>query len=430
MVIPSIDLSGGKAVQLRQGRDKVLEREDPVSLAREFSRFGEIAVIDLDAALSRGENEALLAELCRIAECRVGGGIRSVDKARRLVARGATKVIIGTRVFKENGVDRDFLGELARAVGRDRIIIALDNVLGKVVIDGWRTQTGLDVRSIFREAEPYASEFLLTCVDREGLMAGTDLAAVRSLRSATNLALTAAGGVSCLAEIEELSALGANVQLGLALHTGALSLPDAFLAALDWEKNNGLVPTIVQDASSQVLMAAWSSPESLKKIFADSRAWYYSRTRKRLWLKGETSGNVQAFVKVRTDCDGDALLLTVRPKGAACHTGQYSCFGEEAFSLGRLYSVVQDRLENPAPGSYTASLSESGIREKIIEEAGELAAARPEDEIIWEAADVLYFVCALLAKKGIPLEDIYSELRRRRRSPRRGRPEAAPGEGT
>ena len=291
MLIPSIDLSRGKAVQLRQGRQKVLERPDIDFLARSFSKFGELAVIDLDAASGEGDNEDLVLELCRRYECRVGGGIRSPEKARRLFEAGATKVIVGTAAFERGAVCSRFLEELVQAVGRERIIVALDNIRGRIVVDGWRREAGLEVIAAVKNLEPFASEFLLTCVEREGLMAGTDIEAVRQARAATRLPLIASGGVAAVHEVGTLSKLGVHVQLGMALHTGTFSVEDAFLASLDWEKAGGFVPTVVQDASSQVLMLAWSSPESLARTFRSGRVWYYSRSRNTLWRKGETSGN-------------------------------------------------------------------------------------------------------------------------------------------
>lgn len=420
MVISSIDLSGGKAVQLRQGRDKVLERDNPLALAGEFSKYGEIAVIDLDAAKEEGDNEALVSAICRIADCRVGGGIRSVEKARRLVASGASKVIIGSKAFDGGGVNRAFLSELVSAIGRDRIIVALDNVRGRVVVDGWRTETGLDAVSVIGEIEPFASEILFTRVDREGLMGGTDVEAVRALVASTRLPITAAGGISTLDEIAILSRLGVSVQLGMSIYTGAITMPEAFAASLNWEKGNGLVSTVVEDASSQVLMAAWSSRESLARMFETGKSWFYSRSRKKLWMKGETSGNVQELVRARVDCDGDTVLLTVRPRGPACHTGKYSCFGEKNFSFDELYEVIKERIENPPAGSYTATLVGDKLSEKIMEEAGELVEAKTRDEVVWEAADLLYFTWVRMARSGVAPGDILAELRRRRRSPRRG----------
>ncbi|MHB8095820.1 MAG: bifunctional phosphoribosyl-AMP cyclohydrolase/phosphoribosyl-ATP diphosphatase HisIE [Candidatus Aminicenantales bacterium] len=420
MVIPSIDLSAGKAVQLRQGKDKVLERDDPFALARDFSRFGVIAVIDLDAAMGKGDNEVLVGGLCRLAECRVGGGIRSVAKALRLVRSGASAIIVGSKAFEGNRVNRAFLEELAGAIGRERVIVALDNVLGRVVVDGWRTDTGLDAGAVIGEIEPYASEILFTRVEREGMMGGTDLDAVRNIIAASKLPVTAAGGISSLDEIGRLSRLGASVQLGMALYTDAIKLSDAFAATLDWDKCGGLVPTIVQDESSRVLMLAWSDRESLGRTFETGRAWFHSRSRARLWMKGETSGNVQEFVRVRTDCDADSLLLTVRPKGPACHTGRFSCYQDKAFTFDDLYGVIRDRLENPPPGSYTATLDGEKLAAKVLEEAGELVEARNIADVTWEAADLVYFTWVLMARNGIAPADVLAELGRRRRSPRRG----------
>jgi len=422
MVIPSIDLMGGKVVQLKRGKDKVLERDDALALAGDFSRFGEIAVVDLDAAMARGDNETLVAALCRKHECRVGGGIRSIDKALRLAGAGAAGIIVGSAAFEGGRVNRRFLADLAGAVGRDKVIVAVDNVRGRVVVDGWRADAGIDARAAIADIEPFASGILFTRVEREGMMGGTDLEAVREIVAASGLPVTAAGGVSSPAEIETLSALGANVQLGMAVYTGAMSLSEAFVASLAWEKGGGLLPTIVQDASRRVLMLAWSSRESLARTFDTGRAWFHSRSRKRLWMKGETSGNRQEFLCARTDCDGDSILLTVRPAGPACHTGRYSCFSAKAFSFDDLYQVIRERLENPPPGSYTASLTAGQLRAKMLEEAGELGEARTREEIAWEAADVAYFAWVLMARGGVTPDEVLAELGRRRRSPRRSDP--------
>jgi phosphoribosyl-ATP pyrophosphohydrolase/phosphoribosyl-AMP cyclohydrolase len=185
---------------------------------------------------------------------------------------------------------------------------------------------------------------------------------------------------------------------------------------LDWEK--GLLPTISVDESSRVLMLAYSSKESLAKTFDTGNAWYFSRSRGKLWMKGESSGNTQGFVKVRRDCDGDAVLMTVKPEGPACHTGSYSCFGAKHFSLGELYGVILGRLENPVPGSYTSQLTGRQLADKFREEAEELLEAEATSDVVWEAADLIYFLTVLLAKKGVPYESILKELKRRRRAGR------------
>ncbi len=126
MLIPSIDLMGGKAVQLKQGKTKVLEHDNPVALARKFNKIGEVAVIDLDAALGHGNNEGILPQLFQVAKCRVGGGIRNVEKARALIRMGAEKIIIGTSAFKDGDINRDFLESLNREIFKEQIIIAVD----------------------------------------------------------------------------------------------------------------------------------------------------------------------------------------------------------------------------------------------------------------------------------------------------------------
>jgi phosphoribosyl-ATP pyrophosphohydrolase/phosphoribosyl-AMP cyclohydrolase len=249
-------------------------------------------------------------------------------------------------------------------------------------------------------------------VEKEGCLQGTDRSLVKELVRATRNQITVAGGITTGDEIRELSRLGVNCQLGMALYTERLTLADAFLETLDW--NKGLIPTITQDESGQVLTLAYSSRESLKNAFATGQMWYFSRSRNKLWQKGEISGNTQELIKIRTDCDHDTLLVRVRQKGNACHKETYSCFGDMNFSLPGLYAVVQDRLANPRPGSYTARLDDVQLRKKIMEEAEEVTEAGTRDEIIWEVADVLYFLTVLMAKHKVCYEEVVRELARRR----------------
>ncbi len=160
---------------------------------------------------------------------------------------------------------------------------------------------------------------------------------------------------------------------------------------------------------------AYSNRDSLRKAFEKGKMWYFSRSRNKLWMKGETSGNIQEPIRLRADGDRDALLATVKQQGVACHTGEYSCFGAKKFSLYELYEVVKDRIENPRPESYTAELTDDMLSDKILEEAKDLIEARDKDGIIREAADLIYFLKILLAKNGIKINDVFNELRRRRR---------------
>ena len=186
---------------------------------------------------------------------------------------------------------------------------------------------------------------------------------------------------------------------------------------LDFRKMNGLIPTIVQDNRKQVLMLAYSSKESLIKTIKTRKATYYSRSRKRLWVKGETSGNYQGIIDIRYDCDKDTLLFIVKQKNVACHAGTYSCFGEKEFSLGELYEIISDRLKNPKEKSYTSKIlkDEKLIKENIKEESEEVLNYTDRSNLIWEIADLTYFVMLLMVKKGISLQEIKNELWRRRK---------------
>jgi phosphoribosyl-ATP pyrophosphohydrolase/phosphoribosyl-AMP cyclohydrolase len=413
MIIASIDLSRGKAVQLRQGRDPVLAVDDPLGLAADFDRTGEIAVVDIDAARGEGENTEIIRRLVRIGQCRVGGGLRTVERAEDMLGRGASRVIIGTAAFREGRVDREFLERLSERVGRDRVIIAVDAREGVVVADAWRAATGLRVEEAVPALDPYCSEFLFTSVETEGTLTGLPAERVERLRSLTANRWTVAGGVADLDEVERLSRLGVHVQLGMALYTGRINPAEGFIRSLDWSK--GLIPTVVQDEAGRVLMLAYSSPESLRAALAESRMCYYSRSRGRLWFKGETSGNFQELVRLRADCDADALLATVRQRGVACHFGLETCFGDRPFLLADLQAVIEDRLRRPTARSYSASLDDDRLAEKIREEAAELNRASSRDEVVWEAADLLYFMTVRLARSGVPFGDVFRELGRRRR---------------
>jgi phosphoribosylformimino-5-aminoimidazole carboxamide ribotide isomerase len=226
VIIPCIDLMDGKVVQLVQGREKALEGAPPEEMLRRFAAFPEIQVIDLDAALGRGSNDAIVEFLAGRAKTRVGGGVRTVDRARNLVERGAHRVIVGTAAFSTSGVNTPFLEALASAVGRERVLIALDSKDGKIVVKGWREATSLSAEEVLAQIEPYCGGFLCTYVDKEGMLQGTDLDWFRRLRAATSLEITAAGGITSIEEIRELQRLDIHAALGMAIYTGRLNLED------------------------------------------------------------------------------------------------------------------------------------------------------------------------------------------------------------
>jgi phosphoribosylformimino-5-aminoimidazole carboxamide ribotide isomerase len=221
MIVPCIDLMGGKVVQLVQGREKVLEAADPLEMLRRFSAFPQIQVIDLDAAIGTGSNDELVELVASHATCRVGGGVRSAKRARKLVAEGAYRVIVGTAAF-----NRPLLEEIAAAIGPERVVIALDSKHGQIVIKGWRESVPLTAEQAIHDLEPFCSGFLCTYVDKEGMLQGTDLDWFRRLRAATSHELTAAGGITTIEEIEELQRLDIHAALGMAIYKGHLNLEE------------------------------------------------------------------------------------------------------------------------------------------------------------------------------------------------------------
>jgi phosphoribosylformimino-5-aminoimidazole carboxamide ribotide isomerase len=224
MLIPSIDLQGGKIVQLVQGERLAIETSDVDTWVTRFTGRPKVQLIDLDAAKGAGDNAALVARICGALPCRVGGGIRSIERAEATLALGASKVILGSALFRDGEVDVDFASRLSERVGPERLIAAVDGRGGRVVVHGWRTTLDLSPADAIRRLEPFFAEFLYTHVDLEGLMQGTDMAAIAALRKVTARALTAAGGITTKEEIGQLEAMGVDAVVGMALYTGKLEL--------------------------------------------------------------------------------------------------------------------------------------------------------------------------------------------------------------
>lgn len=403
MIIPSIDLMDGKAVQLRQGKEKVLERTDVIELAKYYSRFGEISVIDLDAAMNKGDNEALIKEICKVAHVRVGGGIRNKDKAKRILANGAKQIIIGT------AANEDFLSQLPK----DKVLVAIDTKGGKVTTEGWTKEVNETPEDYIKRFDDLCSGYLYTIVDKEGMMNGTDIEAVKKIRSLTKKTLIAAGGISTVDEIVTLNKMNVSTQLGMCIYTGAVKLEDAYIAVMDFEKQNGLIPTIVQDIETkQVLMLAYSNKDSLKKSLSEGLATYFSRSRNELWTKGLTSGNTQELISAKFDCDQDAILFKVRQKGNACHTGRYSCFEDKEFCINELYNLLLDRKEKLPENSYTTKLfkNEFYLKRKVMEEAFESVNFEQGDGLEWEASDLAYHMLTFMALHNVMPQDIINNL--------------------
>jgi phosphoribosylformimino-5-aminoimidazole carboxamide ribotide isomerase len=225
MIIPCIDLMGGKVVQLIQGREKALEGDSPEEMLRKFAAFPQIQVIDLDAAMGKGSNDDLVRMLASKAVTRVGGGVRTVERAQALVEQGAHRVVVGTAAFRA-GINEPFLSALSAAIGRERVVVAVDSKAGRIVVKGWQESTGLTAEDVLHSLEPYCGGFLCTYVDKEGMMQGTDLDWFRRLRGATSLELTAAGGITTLDDVRALQAMDVHAALGMAIYTGRLKLEE------------------------------------------------------------------------------------------------------------------------------------------------------------------------------------------------------------
>ncbi len=407
MIVPSIDLMDGHAVQLIGGREKVIDAGEPTPLAQTFRLAGEIAVIDLDAALSQGSNRPTIEKLLCLAPCRVGGGIRDLDAAIAWLDRGAEKIILGTMAKPE----------LLRELPKERVIAAVDAVNDDVVVEGWRTKTGHGVLERVRELRDFVGGFLVTFVEREGQLVGTDFERAKAIvEAAGETRVTIAGGIKTVEEIAELDRMGADAQVGMALYTGKMHLGDAIAAPLTSDRPDGLWPTVVADEFGVALGLAYSDLESLRTVVETRRGAYHSRSRG-LWIKGGTSGAVQDLLRIDLDCDRDALRFTVRQHGPGfCHLDTRTCWGEDT-GLFRLDRRLAERLEAAPEGSYTKRLLDDPalLRAKLLEEAGELADAASPEDTAWETADVLYFALVAMIRGGARLEDVMKELDRRER---------------
>ncbi len=402
MLIPSVDILGGQAVQMVGARELALELGDPRPYVERFGVVGEVDVMDLDAALGQGSNADLIKQLLPLARCRVGGGIRTYEDAMGWLEAGATRIVLGT------AAEVDLLARLPRR----RVIASLAEVGDQVMVDGWQRATGRGVAERMTELAPVVGGFLVHFIERGGLMGGTSIERAQALRGlAGDARLTVAGGISSCDEVAHLDRMGVDAQVGMALYTNRIELHEAVACLMRPEPP---WPTVVTDAFGAALGLVWSTRESLKEAISGLQGVYHSRSRG-LWRKGETSGNRQELVEILPDCDRDALRFRVRQYGVGfCHEQTPTCWGDDR-GLERLAR----RLGVSRPGGYTERLlaDPALLDAKLVEEAGELAAARGEDAVAWEAADLLYFTMVALQRQGVSLERVVRELERREQRP-------------
>jgi phosphoribosylformimino-5-aminoimidazole carboxamide ribotide isomerase len=234
VLIPSIDLMGGRIVQLVQGRELKLAFDDFEHWIERFSSYPTVQLIDLDAAMRQGSNRALIEQIAQRLPCQVGGGIGSIDRAKEMLVAGARRVIIGSALFdsaavaSEGGgqrmVRRDFAAELADAIGAERLVFSVDTREGRIAIKGWKQQVDLTPEAAMAALEPYCGAFLYTHIDREGTMQGFPLEVARKLRGVTARQLIVAGGIRDQKEIDALSAMGVDAVAGMAVYLGRLAV--------------------------------------------------------------------------------------------------------------------------------------------------------------------------------------------------------------
>ena len=347
ILLPAIDLHQGQCVRLLRGDYDTAQvvAADPVETARAFEEQGAgwLHVVDLDGAKEGApKNAELIAQVVERTglQVEVGGGIRNMATVDRYMELGAARVILGSAALR----DPQFVAEAVKCYGK-RVAVGIDALGGKVAAEGWLEQSQVDYLELARRMEDLGVQYLIcTDISQDGTLAGPNLTMLDQLNQAVSCHVVASGGVSSLLDIVNLYDLGLYGAIaGKALYTGALDLRAAIAACrrIGGEKGAGLsedeldlyfrksdlIPAIIQDDDTgEVLMLAYMNRESFRKSLETGTTWFYSRSRKALWNKGETSGHTQTIVGVWADCDDDTLLLRVKQKGAACHTGSHSCF--------------------------------------------------------------------------------------------------------
>ena len=463
-VIPCLDVAGGRVVKGLKF-ENLRDAGDPVEAARRYEAEGADELCFLDVAASHEERGTLVGLVARVADVlsipfTVGGGVRSVEDAGALLQAGADRVTVNTAAVADPGL----VTRLAERFGSQCVVVAVDaKRLGErfvVSTHGGRRITEIELASWVAEVTTRgAGEILLTSMDADGTLAGFDLAMLKVARSATSVPIVASGGAGTLTHFAPAvleggadAVLAASIfhdrtfsvgQVKRALAKAGVPVRPAVPAGLERVvfDAKGLVPVVVRDErSGDVLTLAWANEEALALTVETRLSHFWSRSRRELWKKGETSGNVQRVVRVSVDCDRDAVLYDVEPAGPACHTGAATCFTPieatparvaaaagtarpgpvDTLDLGPLFAVVAARKASPEPGSYTNRLLDKGIEkcaQKVGEEGVETALAavtRDDAGLAAEIADLMYHVVVLMAARGLPAGAVAAELAARR----------------
>lgn len=357
IVLPAIDLKDGQCVRLFQGDYKTAEivASDPVETARRFESQGArwLHVVDLDGAKDgKPVNAEVIFHIRDKVDMHieVGGGIRDMETVRFYLERGIDRVILGSAALH----DPEFVAKAISEYGK-KIAVGIDAKEGMVAVDGWLDTSEVDYLTLAKQIDKMGCSYIIvTDIAKDGTMNGPNLVMLDRVNQEVSCNVIASGGVSSLLDIVNIHDLGLYGAIaGRSLYNGSLDLGAAIIAAqrlgnkkpknsievVDnlerYFKKTQLIPAIIQEAGTrQVLMLAYMNLESLEKSVTSGYTWFYSRSRKALWNKGETSGNTQKIISIRADCDDDTLLIEVEQKGAACHTGAHSCFFKEILKRG------------------------------------------------------------------------------------------------
>ena len=347
ILLPAIDLHEGKCVRLFQGNYDTAQvvAKDSLTTARKFQEQGArwLHMVDLDGAKEgKPVNSKLIFDVVEHTDLHVevGGGIRDMATVEYYLERGVSRIILGSAALR----DPEFVREAVHRYEK-QIAVGIDALDGKVAADGWLEQSQVDYVEFAKEMEALGVHYLIcTDISRDGTLNGPNLVMLDKLNQAVNCHIIASGGVSSLLDIVNIFDLGLYGAIaGKSLYTGDLDLRAAIVAChkisgkapekmpedeLDlYFTKSDLIPAIIQDDDTEeVLMLAYMNRESFRRSLETGYTWFYSRSRKTLWNKGETSGHTQKIVSIFSDCDDDTLLLRVKQKGPACHTGSHSCF--------------------------------------------------------------------------------------------------------
>ena len=444
IVYPAIDIRNGKCVRLLQGAfdQETVYSDDPVAMAQQLVQKGAqwIHVVDLDGARTGvASNLPIIQAMVKLgAKIELGGGIRSKQDFTQRMECGVARCVLGTAAIEDPALVR-----WAAKTYPGRVAVGIDAKNGKVAVKGWEEQSTLTPLEVAKQAaEAGVRTVIYTEIANDGMQNGPDIAGSVRLMEQSGLEVIVSGGVGCLEDVSRVKKAGLpGVIIGKAMYDGRLEIERALqmqeedtMFSQEQVKYNeqGLVPVIAQDVQTgAVLMQAYMNQEALSLTLEKGHMVYWSRSRQELWEKGATSGQIQELISLTADCDGDCLLAQVVQKGGgACHTGAYSCFfnemtaaKQEVGSANVLYevdAVIKDRREHPVEGSYTNYLFTKGIY-KILKKVGEESAEtiiaaknNAPDEIIYETSDLFYHVLVMLQDRGVALNEIFKELKRRR----------------